>query len=154
MELQANVNGSQASQEAGHSAPRSPNQCCSGGSGLDGPGDNAPFLLPGLPGGRLPHGAGGLRVAPFARYCSSSVRMQAGRSACSYLSASCCQIAYVDVAGEEYPMQDPFIYARIMSILCKRQTGSLQALRVFDEMQRRGVDPDLVCFNTAINAAG
>ena len=53
-----------------------------------------------------------------------------------------------------FDTQDPFLYARLMTMFTHRPSNNTQALRIFDWMQSRGIKPDVVTYNTAINAAG
>ena len=59
-------------------------------------------------------------------------------------------------SGDQYAFdtQDTFLYTRLMTMFSRRASDCSQALRIFDSMQSRGIKPDLVAYNTAINAAG
>ena len=53
-------------------------------------------------------------------------------------------------------MRDAVVHTRLMSLISKERgrEGARQALQVFDALQRDGLRPDLIAFNTAIAAAG
>lgn len=53
-----------------------------------------------------------------------------------------------------FDTQDTFLYTRLMTMFSRRSSDCSQALRIFDSMHSRGIKPDLVAYNTAINAAG
>ena len=53
-----------------------------------------------------------------------------------------------------FDTQDTFLYTRLMTMFTRRSSDCSQALHIFDSMQSRGIKPDLVAYNTAINAAG
>ena len=58
--------------------------------------------------------------------------------------------------GEQHAFdtKDTFLYTRLMTMFSRRSSDCSQALHIFDSMQSRGIKPDLVAYNTAINAAG
>lgn len=58
--------------------------------------------------------------------------------------------------GEQhvFDTQDTFLYTRLMTMFSRRSSDCSQALHIFDSMQSRGIKPDLIAYNTAINAAG
>lgn len=45
-------------------------------------------------------------------------------------------------------------YTRIVSLLSRHREHTGDALRIVDRMFARGIAPDLVCFNAAIDVAG
>ena len=53
-----------------------------------------------------------------------------------------------------FDTRDTFLYTRLMTMFSRRSSDCTQALRIFDSMQSRGIKPDLIAYNTAINAAG
>ena len=53
-----------------------------------------------------------------------------------------------------FDTQDTFLYTRLMTMFSRRSSDCSQALHIFDSMQSRGIKPDLIAYNTAINAAG
>ena len=53
-----------------------------------------------------------------------------------------------------FDTQDTFLYTRLITMFSRRASDCSEALRIFDSMQSRGIKPDLVAYNTAINAAG
>ena len=55
---------------------------------------------------------------------------------------------------EEFDTKDPFLYAQLMRMHNRTRQGCSKALQLFERMESRGVKPDLVCYNVAINAAG
>lgn len=53
-----------------------------------------------------------------------------------------------------FDTQDTYLYTRLMTMFSRRSSDCSQALHIFDSMQSRGIKPDLIAYNTAINAAG
>ena len=53
-----------------------------------------------------------------------------------------------------FDTQDTFLYTRLMTMFSRRSSDCSRALHIFDSMQSRGIKPDLIAYNTAINAAG
>lgn len=51
--------------------------------------------------------------------------------------------------AEGYPTRDCYVLSRLMSML-----GSTRALHLFERLTGAGLQPDLACFNAAINCAG
>lgn len=89
------------------------------------------------------------------------------------LSCACRVLSYLDKWGHSkkalkafewmqlhsgdqcaFDTQDTFLYTRLMTMFSRRSSDCSQALRIFGSMQSRGIKPDLVAYNTAINAAG
>lgn len=55
---------------------------------------------------------------------------------------------------QSFDTADPFLYTRLMSMCSQTAAGYKSALQIFHSMQSKGVKPDLVAYNTVINAAG
>lgn len=55
---------------------------------------------------------------------------------------------------DAFDTRDTFLYTRLMTMFSRRASDCAQALHIFDSMQSRGIKPDLIAYNTAINAAG
>lgn len=55
---------------------------------------------------------------------------------------------------QAFDTADPFLYTRLMSMCRQTPAGYKSALQMFHNMQSKGIEPDLVAYNTAINAAG
>ena len=55
---------------------------------------------------------------------------------------------------QSFDTADPFLYTRLMSMCRQTPAGYKSALQMFHNMQSKGIEPDLVAYNTAINAAG
>lgn len=53
-----------------------------------------------------------------------------------------------------FDTQDIFLYTRLMTMFSQKSSDCSRALHIFDSMQSRGIKPDLIAYNTAINAAG
>lgn len=53
-----------------------------------------------------------------------------------------------------FDTHDTFLYTRLMTMFSHRSSDCSDALQIFESMQSRGIKPDLVAYNTAINAAG
>ena len=49
---------------------------------------------------------------------------------------------------------DAFIYAQLMKSFSRSRKDASIALQLFQDMEARGLQPDLVAYNTAITAAG
>lgn len=54
----------------------------------------------------------------------------------------------------DFDTHDTFLYTRLMTMFSRRSNDCSDALQIFESMQSRGIKPDLVAYNTAINAAG
>ncbi len=54
----------------------------------------------------------------------------------------------------QYSVDGCLLYTRMISILGRHKRHTAHALRIFDRMQARRIQPDLMCFNAAINVAG
>ena len=57
-------------------------------------------------------------------------------------------------AQHAFDTNDTFLYTRLMTMFSRRSSDCSRALHIFDSMQSRGIKPDLIAYNTAINAAG
>ena len=55
---------------------------------------------------------------------------------------------------QSFDTADPFLYTRLMSMCRQTPAGYKSALQMFHNMQSKGIEPDVVAYNTAINAAG
>ena len=55
---------------------------------------------------------------------------------------------------DDFDTHDTFLYTRLMTMFTRRSKDCSEALRIFDNMQKKGIKPDLIAYNTAINAAG
>ena len=53
-----------------------------------------------------------------------------------------------------FETRDAFIYAQLMKSFSRSRKDSSIALQLFHNMEARGLQPDLVAYNTAITAAG
>lgn len=53
-----------------------------------------------------------------------------------------------------FETRDAFIYAQLMKSFSRSRKDSSIALQLFQDMEARGLQPDLVAYNTAITAAG
>ena len=62
--------------------------------------------------------------------------------------------AWMEGHPHAFDTADPFLYTRLMSMCGQQPGGSHRALHIFNSMQSKGIRPDLVAFNTAINVAG
>lgn len=62
--------------------------------------------------------------------------------------------AWMEAHRHSFDTADPFLYTRLMSMCGQKPGGNDRALHIFESMQSKGIRPDLVAFNTAINAAG
>ena len=56
--------------------------------------------------------------------------------------------------SSDFDTHDTFLYTRLMTMFSRRSKDCSDALQIFESMQSRGIKPDLVAYNTAINAAG
>eukprot|EP00891_Asterochloris_glomerata_P000997 jgi/Astpho2/997/Aster-x0964 len=79
-------------------------------------------------------------------------------------------LAYLEEAGQKqlalrafqfmltqphcFETRDAFIYAQLMKSFSRSRKDSSIALQLFQDMEARGLQPDLVAYNTAITAAG
>ena len=54
----------------------------------------------------------------------------------------------------QYHISGCLLYTRMISILSRHKRFQAHAVRLFDRMLARRIQPDLMCFNAAINAAG
>ena len=61
---------------------------------------------------------------------------------------------WMDKNQGSFGTQDPFLYSQLMEMFSRKSAECSIALQLFDSMPERGVKPDLVVFNAAINAAG
>ena len=82
----------------------------------------------------------------------------------------CRLLTYLEEAGQEqlalrafqfmltqplcFETRDAFIYAQLMKSFSGSRKDSSIALQLFQDMEARGLQPDLVAYNTAITAAG
>lgn len=55
---------------------------------------------------------------------------------------------------QSFDTADPFLYTRLMSMCGPKAAGYRSALQIFHSMQSKDIKPDLVAYNTVINAAG
>ena len=60
----------------------------------------------------------------------------------------------MDNRQDSFGTHDPYLYSQLMEMFSRKSAECSVALQLFDSMPERGVKPDLVVFNAAINAAG
>lgn len=127
--------------------------CCSGRSPVISGAAFAPLLLFDGPAGTSCISALPDRISPQPRVVVSHCSILTELAKLHQPDRALATFAWFE-QSPQYSVDGCLLYTRMISILGRHKRHTAHALRIFDRMQARRIQPDLMCFNAAINVAG